>query len=161
MGRKNIDDELESQLPLIISMVKDGCTDKEIVEKLNISPSTWKRKKALNKNIKEALGELLDNRNQEVEESLFKCCNGYKYYEEVISKVKTETLASDGITILSNEEVIISNVKKYKGPELAAQKYWLNNKKKVVWQDEPHKVANDKKLTNIKEKELNEKIKEI
>lgn len=45
MGRNNIDEELESQLPLIISMVKDGCSDKEIVEKLGISASTWKRKR--------------------------------------------------------------------------------------------------------------------
>lgn len=160
MGRKNIDEELEVQLPLILSMVKDGCSDKEIVEKLGISPSTWKRKKALNKKIKEALDELLDNKNQEVEESLFKCCTGYSYYEQVVTKVKEEVVGENNI-VITKEDVKISNVKKYKGPDIVAQKYWLNNKKKVVWKDDPYKVANDKKLTNIKEKEFNEKIKDI
>ena len=160
MGRNNIDEELESQLPLIIAMVKDGCSDKEIVEKLGISASTWKRKKAQNKKIKEALDELMDNRNQEVEESLFKCCTGYSYYEEVVTKVKEEVRAENGeVTI--KEDVKISKVKKYKGPDIVAQKYWLNNKKKVVWKDDPHKVENDKKLTKLKEIEVNAKIEDI
>jgi hypothetical protein len=157
MGRNNIDEELENQLPLIISMVKDGCSDKEIVEKLGISASTWKRKKALNKKIKEALDELLDNRNQEVEESLFKCCNGYSYYEEVVTKVKEEIKSENGAVTIK-EDVKISKVKKYKGPDIVAQKYWLNNKKKVVWKDDPHKVDNDKKLIKLKEKEVNSKV---
>lgn len=157
MGRKAIDEELESQLPLIISMVKDGCTDKEIIEKLNISPSTWKRKKAQNPRIKEALEELLDNRNQQVEEALFKCCTGYSYYEEVVTKVKEEVEGENG-NILVKEDVKISKVKKYKGPDIVAQKYWLNNKKKAVWKDDPHKVENDKKITKIKEKEVNSKV---
>lgn len=158
MGRKAIDEELESQLPLIISMVKDSCTDKEIIEKLNISASTWKRKKAQNPKIKEALEELADNRNQEVEESLFKCCTGYSYYEEVVTKVKEEVLAEDGKVILTKEDVKISKVKKYRGPDINAQKYWLNNKKKAVWKDDPHKVENDKKITKLKEKEVNAKV---
>ena len=101
--------------------------------------------------IKEALNEILDNRNQEVEESLFKCCNGYSYYEEVVTKVKEEVEGENGI-VLIKEDVKISKVKKYKGPDIVAQKYWLNNRKKVVWKDDPHKVANDKKLTNLKRK---------
>ena len=160
MGRNSIDEELESQLPLIISMVKDGCTDKEIIEKLNISPSTWKRKKAQNKKIKEALDELTDNRNQEVEEALFKCCTGYSYYEEVVTKVKEEVAGENGV-VLVKEDVKISKVKKYKGPDVVAQKYWLNNKKKAVWKDDPNKVENDKKLTKLKEKEVNSKIIEV
>lgn len=70
-------------------------------------------KKALNKKIKEALDELLDNRNQEVEESLFKCCNGYSYYEEVVTKVKEEVEGKDGV-VLIKEDVKISKVKNIK-----------------------------------------------
>jgi len=160
MGRNSKDEELENQLPLIVSMVKDGYSDKAIVKKLGISASTWKLKKAQNKKIKEALNEILDNRNQEVEESLFKCCNGYSYYEEVVTKVKEEVEGENGI-VLIKEDVKISKVKKYKGPDIVAQKYWLNNRKKVVWKDDPHKVANDKKLTNLKEKEVNAKTGDI
>ncbi|APC41538.1 Xaa-His dipeptidase [Clostridium estertheticum] len=160
MGRNNMDEELESQLKLIVSMVKDGCSDKEIVGKLGISPSTWKRKKAQNKIIKDALDEILDNRNYEVEESLFKCCNGYFYYEEVVTKVKEEVVGENDI-VLTKEDVKISKVKKYKAADIVAIKYWLNNKKKVVWKDDPHKVANDKKITGLKAIEVNAKVGEI
>ncbi len=161
MGRKAMDGELEDQLGLIISMIKDGATDKEIIERLGISASTWKRKKTQNSKIREAIDELTDERNQEVEESLFKCCTGYSYYEEVVTKVKEEVLADDGETIITKEDVKISKVKKYKGPDINAQKYWLNNKKKAVWKDDPHKVENDKKLTKLKEKEASNKEKII
>jgi hypothetical protein len=161
MGRKAIDGELEEQLDLIISMIKNGCTDKEIIETLGISASTWKRKKAQNTKIKEAVEELTDARNQQVEEALFKVCTGYSYYEEVVTKVKEEVLAEDGQTILTKEDVKISKVKKYRGPDINAQKYWLNNKKKAIWKDDPHKVENDRKLTKLKEKVVSAKVIEI
>lgn len=160
LGRKAIDEELEVQLPLIISMIKNGSTDKEIIEMLGISASTWKRKKKENAKIKEALDELTDARNQEVEEALFKCCTGYHYYEDVVTKVKEEIQGEDGV-VLVKEDVKISKVKKFKGPDIVAQKYWLNNKKKAVWKDDPHKVENDKKLTKLKEKEVNSKVIDI
>lgn len=158
MGRKAIDGELEEQLGLIVSMIKDGATDKEIIERLGISASTWKRKKAQNTKIKEALEELIDARNQQVEEALFKCCTGYNYYEEVVTKVKEEVEGENG-TVLVKEDVKISKVKKYRGPDIVAQKYWLNNKKKAVWKDDPHKTENDKKLTRLKVKEMENKEK--
>lgn len=62
---------------------------------------------------------------------------------------------------ITNEDVKISKVKKYRGPELNAQKYWLNNKEKAKWKEDPHKAANDKKLTKLKEKEVNSKVIDI
>lgn len=153
MGRNSIDEELESQLNVIITMVKDNKTDKEIVEKLGISASTWKRKKAQNKKIKQAIEEALDSRNEEVEEALFKNCIGYKYYEEVVTKVKEEVKADDG-TILVKEDVKISKVKKYKGPDLAAQKYYLNNRSTAKWKEDPNRTKHDKELLKLKKKEL-------
>lgn len=154
MGRKSADEDIESRLTLIISMLKDNFTDKDIAEKLGISLSTWRRKKSQNNKIKAVVDEICDERNSEVEQALFKCCKGYKYYEEVLTKVKEEVLADDGETILVKENVKISNVKKFKGPDVNAQKYWLNNRKKAAWKDDPNKVENDKKLTKLKEKQI-------
>lgn len=156
MGRKSIDEDLESQQTLIISMVKDGFTDKEISKKLGISLSTWRRKKSQNTKIKEIIEEITDEKDRQVEEKLFKNCIGYHYYEEVATKVKEEVkeeTENGEVIVLTKEHVVVSNVKKYKGPDLNAQKYWLNNKKKAVWKDDPHKVANDKELTKIKKKQ--------
>lgn len=153
MGRKSIDEELESQLPLIITMIKDNCTDKEIIERLGISPSTWKRKKAQNTKIKNAIDEAINYKNAEVEEALFKCCKGYKYTEEVATKVKEEYESENG-QILVKEDIKVVTVKKYKGPDVNAQKYWLNNRKKDNWKDDPHKVDVAKKTLKLKEEQV-------
>ena len=55
------------------------------------------------------------------------------------------------------EDVKISKVKKYRGPDIAAQKYWLNNRKKAAWKDDPHKVENDRKSLKLREKEAENK----
>lgn len=157
MGRQNYDEFLESSVDRIKTMVSDGLTDKEISEKLGISYSTWKNKKAKNKVIRDAIEEVKDTRNQEVEEALFKNCKGYHYYEEVPTKVKEEVVNEKG-TVLTVERVVVSKVKKWKAADLAAQKYWLNNRKKATWKEDPNKVENDRKVLKLKEKELNSKI---
>jgi transposase len=158
---KSIEEIINSNFILIESMVEDNKTDKEIAEKLGVGYSTFKKYKATNEDLKAVIAEGKDKKNQTVEQALYKNCVGYTYYEEVVSKVKTQALATDGTTILENEEVVISNVKKYKGPDLQAQKYWLNNREKATWKEDPHKVENDKKLTKIKEKEVNAKVIEV
>lgn len=160
MGRNSKDYEIESRLTLIISMLKDNFTDKEIAEKLGISLSTWRRKKSQNPKIKAVVDEIVDERNQKVEEALFKCCTGYHYYEDVVTKVKEDILTDDG-TVLVKEDVKISKVKKFARADVNAQKYWLNNRKKASWKDDPNKAENDKKALKLKEKEIASKNIEI
>jgi hypothetical protein len=154
---KSIEEVIKDNLSLIESMVEQNATDKEIAEKIGIGYSTFKRYKAQNSELKQIIAQGKDKKNQSVEQALYKCCIGYSYYEEVPTKVKSEVLADDGQTILTQEDVKISKVKKYKGPDLAAQKYWLNNKEKAKWKEDPHAVDNAKKLTKLKEKEVNSK----
>ena len=37
-----------------------------------------------------------------------------------------------------NEDVIVKSIKKYRGPYLNAQKFWLGNRDKTKWQEDPH-----------------------
>lgn len=154
------EDIIKDNLELIGTMVENGSTDKEIAKKIGIGYSTYRKYKAQDTDLKQVIAEGKDKKNQAVEQALYKCCVGYHYYEEVPTKVKTQTLAQDG-TVLESESVSISNVKKYKGPDLQAQKYWLNNKEKAKWKEDPHRVANDKKLTKLKEKEVDSKVLKI
>lgn len=156
MGRQNYDEFLEKSVDCIKTMVSDGLTDKEISEKLGISYSTWKNKKAKNKVIRDAIDEVKDTRNQEVEEALFKNCKGYHYYEEVPTKVKEEVINEKG-TVLTVEKVVVSTVKKWKSADLAAQKYWLNNRKKATWKENPNAIELKRKELKLKEKEIDGK----
>ncbi|MBB6622557.1 Xaa-His dipeptidase [Clostridium gasigenes] len=158
---KSIEEIIKENLRSIESMVAEGSTDKEIAEKIGISYSTFKRYKAQNSELKAIIAQGKDKKNQTVEQSLFKCCIGYHYYEDFATKVKKEVLAEDGATVLVEEDIKISKIKKYKAIDLAALKYWLNNKDKTKWKEDPHKVANDKANTKLKEKEVNAKIIEI
>lgn len=150
---KTNEELIHDSLSLIESMVEGGSTDKEIAEKIGMSYSTFRRYKSKNSELKAAIAQGKDKKNQLVEQALFKCCTGYTYYEEVPTKVKEEVVAEDGKTILARESVQVSKVKKYRGPDLAAQKYWLNNKNKANWKEDPHRVENDKALIKIKQKE--------
>ena len=96
MGRKSVDEIIESNLTQVISMLKDGCKDKEIIEYLGISRSAWKAKKNNNLKLKQAIDEVKEVRNEQVEDALFKCCTGYHYYEDVVTKVKEDILTDDG-----------------------------------------------------------------
>lgn len=155
---KSVEDIVNDSLEQIETMVENGATDKEVAIKLGIGYSTYKKYKATNDELKAILVQAKDKKNQAVEQAVYKNAVGYVYFEEVVTKVKREELAKDGATVLSQEDVVINKIQKYSKGDLAAQKYWLNNKQKMHWKEDPNKVDNDKKLTKLKEKEINSKI---
>lgn len=152
---------IEDHLDQIESWVENNNTDKEIAGKLGIAYSTFRKYKVANAALKGRIAMAKDKKSQEVEKALFKKCIGYKYKEKVATKIKTETLAEDGKTILVIESVDISEIEKYSGPDLAAQKLYLTNRSGTKWKENPHRVENDKKLTNLKEREINSKVIEL
>lgn len=153
---KSIEDIIKSQLELIETMVEKGATDKEISKKIGVGYSTFRKYKAQDEDIKQIMAQGKEKKNQAVEQAVYKCATGYTYREEVVTKLKKEEVTEDG-NIITKEEVKISSVKKYRGPDLAAQKYWLNNKEKAKWKDDPNKVAIDKENLKLKKKELENK----
>ena len=153
---KSIEDIIKSQLELIETMVEKGATDKEISKKIGVGYSTFRKYKAQDEDIKQIMAQGKEKKNQAVEQAVYKCATGYHYYEDVVTKLKNEEVTEDG-NIITKEEVKISSVKKYRGPDLAAQKYWLNNKEKAKWKDDPNKVAIGKENLKLKKKELENK----
>ncbi|GCD13181.1 Xaa-His dipeptidase [Clostridium tagluense] len=158
---KSNEDKIIEGLSIIETMVEQGATDKEIAAAVDVGYSTYRKYKAENVELKAIVSQGKVKKNQAVEQALYKNAIGYYYKEEIVTKVKNEELADDGVTILAKESVQISSIEKYKGPDLAAEKYWLNNKEKARWRDDPNKVDNDKKLTKLKEKEVNAKTGDI
>lgn len=158
MARSDSYEELINQsLDKIETWVENGDTDKEIAEKLGMAYSTYRKYKSDNVALRGRIATAKDKKNQEVEKALYKNCTGYDYYEETPVKVKEEYEADNG-TVLTREIVVVKKIKKHKPADLAAQKYWLNNRLTNKWKDDPNKVANDKKLTKLKEKEISSKV---
>ncbi|MGK0468184.1 Xaa-His dipeptidase [Clostridium sp.] len=159
MGRSNSFEEIiESHLDQIEAWIEGNNTDKEIAIKLGVAYSTYRKYKTSNAALKGRIATAKDKKSQEVEKAVYKKCIGYKYTEEVATKIKTEVLAEDKKTILVQESVVVSEVKKYSGPDLGAQKFYLTNRSFASWKCDPHKIENDKKLTKLKEKEVNSNV---
>lgn len=158
---KKHEEVIRENIKAIELWIEQNKTEKEIAKDLGMAYSTFRRYKSQIPELKQAIANGKDAKNQEVEKALYKNAIGYNYYEQVATKVKNEVMAEDGKIILVKESVEINNVKKYKGPDLAAEKYILNNRKKTQWQEDPHKVINDKKMLKLKEKEINAKTLEL
>ena len=157
MSRSDSYEELINQsLDKIECWVENGDTDKDIAEKLGIAYSTYRKYKGVSVALKSRIATAKDKKNQEVEKALYKNCIGYDYEEETPVKVKQEYKSEDG-TVLTKEVVIVKKIKKHHPGSLAAQQYWLDNRLSSKWKNDPHKVANDSKLTKLKEKELKSK----
>lgn len=162
MGRSNSFEEIiESHLDQIEAWIEGNNTDKEIAIKLGVAYSTYRKYKTSNAALKGRIATAKDKKSQEVEKAVYKKCIGYKYTEEVATKIKTEVLAEDKKTILVQESVVVSEVKKYSGPDLGAQKFYLTNRSFANWKCDPHKIENDKKLIKLKEIEVTAKTGDI
>lgn len=158
MARKDsYEDIINKGLSKIKSMLESGSTDKEVAEELGIGYSTFRKYKAESVALKDLIATVKDNMNQEAEKAVFKKATGFYYHEEVPTKVKEEVLSDDGKTILMQEKVVISKVKKYSNPDVSAMKFWLLNKKKAGWKNDPHKLDIEKKGLKLKEKEIDAK----
>ena len=155
----NKNDNLElikSNLKNIEDWVSHGATDKDIAEKLGISYSTFRRYKKEFDELKGVIKQGKDKANENVEEALYQNAIGFVYEEEVANKVKDEEVV-DGQVIV-HERIEIIKVKKYSKPDLAAQKFWLVNRKNSTWKNDPNVTANNNKLLKLKEKEVNSKV---
>lgn len=151
-GKVNIMDYLES----IATWALEGYSEKQIAEKLGISDRTLRRYKQKNKEVLSALDKSKIRANMNVELTLLNSALGYEYEEEEVSKERIVYFDENGKKVIKETPVVIKVTKRAK-PDIVAQKYWLNNRKARYWNDNPHKVINDKELLELKKKELESK----
>lgn len=149
--------EISENLESIRTWALEGCTEKEIARRLGVSERTFRRYKEKNKEILSALDNRNINANMNVELTLLKCALGYEYEEEIVVKDKTTSFDSEGRKVIKETPRVVKVIKCAK-PDVAAQKYWLNNRRLNHWNNNPHKVINDKELMELRKKELESKL---
>lgn len=134
----------------------EGVPEKEIARRLGVSDRTLRRYKKANLSVKDSLNAGKKNRCDEVEYALLKKALGYKYKEEQPQKVKKIYYDENGNKCIE-ETIQIIQIEKVVPPDVQAQKFWLNNRKKTYWKDNPHKVKTDAELLDLRKKELESK----
>ena len=120
---------------------KDGLTESQIAECMEISYPTFRRWKKdprcdqfrlTLKNSKEVI-------DRKVENALLKRALGYDY-EEVITERVIDYDPVTGIPINSHMEET-KRIKKHMPPDATSMIYWLKNRKYMIWRDK-HEIEN-------------------
>jgi len=117
---------------------RDGLTDADIADNMDINVSTlyeWKKKYP---KISEALSENKEVADIKVENALFKKCKGFKTTIRRAFKLK-DVIYKDGKRIKETERIEYAEEEIYIPPDTAAIKFWLINRKNKKWKSDPDK----------------------
>lgn len=112
---------------------RDGLTDAEMAEKMEITRSTlsqWKKKSEI---FADTLKKGKDVADREVEDSLYKAALGYTKKIKKPIKLKT-TKQKDGAKI-EEERVEYVDEEIFVPGNVTAQIFWLKNRKPAEWRD--------------------------
>ncbi|MCL4592948.1 transposase [Fusobacterium nucleatum YWH7053] len=125
MAKSKYETDVKSRLIEIEAWKRDGLTDEQICNNLNISIQTFYTYKSKYIEFFEAIKKGKEVADIEVENALFKRAIGYKY-KEVIKEVKE---------IDGKKSTYIKEVTKEMPGDVAAQIFWLKNRKPSKWKD--------------------------
>lgn len=146
----------KSGLEKIEKWAKAGLSDRQIAKNMGISRSTlyeWKKKYS---DISDALERGKTVINEEVENALLKKALGYTYTEQVAVKTK-QIYYDDRNNKCQKEEVVVMDVEKEVPADITAIKFWLINRERERWSDNPTKAEIDREVLKIKKEEIDSK----
>lgn len=123
--------QVEEKLALVEAWARDGLSEEQIAKNLGISRTTMETYKKKYPVLLDALKKGRFVQVQEVENSLYKAATGYYYKTQETHKVKVQ--GPNG----PEEKVEVVTIMKFKPPETAAMCFFLKNKDKINWADNP------------------------
>lgn len=142
IGRKGRHDDWISPdgLLTVQGFARDGLTDAQIAQKIGISLSTYYEWQNKFPEFSEAIKKGKAPVDVQVENALLKRALGYDY-EEVITEVEEIPAGKgpDGQQIIRQKKHI-RKVTRHVPPEVAAQIFWLKNRRPGRWRDKVETV---------------------
>ena len=111
-------------LLLLEGWARDGLTDEQLAQKMEISPSTLYEWKAKYPEISEALKKGKEIVDIQVENALLKRALGYEYMEE-----RVEISEKDGRKVIQTTKTAL--------PDTTALIFWLKTRRPDEWRDKP------------------------
>lgn len=126
----------KDKLTLLEGWARSGLSDEQIARNIGISTVTYYDWIKKHPNISKAIKKGKEVSDFEVENALFKSALGYEYEE-----VKTYIEENRG-----GKKKRVEKVKKHVAPNVAAQIFWLKNRKRDIW--------NNYEIVDVKKKEM-------
>lgn len=117
-------------LLLLEGWARDGLTDEQLAEKMDVSTSTLYAWKTKYPEISEALKMGKDVVDTQVENALLKRALGYEYMEE-----RVEVSDKDGRKVIQTTKTV--------PPDTTAQIFWLKNRRPDRWRDKQVEGASE------------------
>ncbi|MCM1567084.1 MAG: transposase [Dehalobacter sp.] len=137
-------DDVKACFHEIEKWLKQGLVEYQIFKNLGIGKTTWEAYKKKHPELIELLKKGREIQISEVENALFKNATGYYYYVDEAIKVKDP----DG-----GEHVEKVRLQKFKPPETGAIAFFLKNKNKRDWADNPQMIDLKKEELEIRKAE--------
>lgn len=121
-------EQVKEKLSLIECWARDGLTDEQISNNLNISTTTFYEYKNKYPEFSDTLKKGKEVVDYEVENALLKRALGYEY-KEITREEKWNRVTEQ------YEMVVTKEVTKQVVPDTTAQIFWLKNRKPKEWRD--------------------------
>lgn len=148
-GRKSkYETNVQPRLLEIAAWCRDGLTDKEIAEKLDISQDSFYKYKNEFSEFSDTLKETKEIADIKVENSLNRNANGYDYEEQTVV-MKKEVIYKDGKRVKEITYPEVITLTKHKEAETKAQQFWLQNRKPEKWRNQSQVELKVSKLEDI------------
>lgn len=125
IAKSKYEADVKPRLIEIEAWKRDGLTNEQIMKNLGIGRDSFYRYKDKYSEFSDALKKGKEIADIEVENALFKRAIGYKY-KEVIKEVKE---------INGKKSTYVKEVTKEMAGDVAAQIFWLKNRKSSKWKD--------------------------
>lgn len=117
-------DSVQEKLPLIESWYRDGAIDEDVYKKLAISKDTFYRYVKEHSDLSDIRKKGKEVIDVQVENALLKRALGYEY-EETTQEIRKD---EDG-----KKKTVVKKVTKHVAGDVAAQIFWLNNRRPDSW----------------------------
>lgn len=148
-GRKSkYETNVQPRLLEIAAWCRDGLTDEEIADKLDISHESFYKYKREFPEFTDTLKETKEIADIKVENSLNKNANGYDYVEQTVV-MKKEVIYKDGKRVKEITYPEVVPIIKHKEAETKAQQFWLQNRKPDKWRNQAQFEVKVSKLEDI------------
>ncbi|MFR2529337.1 MAG: hypothetical protein ACLS9F_16955 [Clostridium paraputrificum] len=151
MAKSKLNDVLK-RLEDIETWASMGLSESQIAYNLGISRSSLENYKKQNLDIVDSLKRGKSRASFKVENALYKKATGYVIKETVPCKVK-ETYYDDNGNKCMKEDIVTVETEKEVPADIQAIKFWLINKEKGRWKENPSKVEMDKALLELRKKQ--------
>lgn len=133
--------EKPEKIELLTAWARDGLSMEEIARKMGISRKTLYSYMDSSLHILHSLRKGKEESDSEVENTLFKKCNGF--IQEVLKPMKIRKAEYDpetGKKICDYDEIVYVKDQIYVQPDTVAIKYYLSNRKPDKWKDKIEQV---------------------